>query len=58
MDGEVDVMATISRKAIQWMQDEVEYKDSRIDELEEELEAALEDNAALRAALNRAVTTE
>ena len=51
-------MPTISRKAIQWMQDEVEAKDSLIDELEEELEAALEDNMALRAALNRAVATE
>ena len=51
-------MPTISKEAVQWMQDECEFKDSRIDELEEELEATLEENAALKAALNRAVTTE
>ncbi len=51
-------MPTITKAAIVWMQDEAEYKDSRIDELEEELEAALEENAALHAALNRAVATE
>jgi len=50
-------MPTITRKALEWIQDEVESKDAIIDTLEEELEAALEDNAALKAALNRAVAT-
>ncbi len=51
-------MPTITKEALEWMQDEVESKDTIIDALEEELEAALEDNAALRAALNRAVAVE
>ena len=51
-------MPTITKEALLWMQDEVECKDAIIDELEEELEAALEDNKALKAALNRAVATE
>jgi regulator of replication initiation timing len=41
-------MATISREAIEWMQDELESKTSQIDELEEELAEALEENKALR----------
>ena len=41
-------MPTITRAAIQWMQDESESKDEQIAELEEELEAALEENRALR----------
>ncbi len=36
-------MATISKEALQWMQDELESKDALIDSLEEELSAALED---------------
>ena len=51
-------MATITKEALEWIQSEVESKDAQIDILEEELEAALDDNAALRAALNRAVATE
>jgi len=51
-------MPIVTREALQWVRDESEFKDARIDELEEELEAALEENAALKAALNRAVATE
>lgn len=41
-------MATISREAIQWMQDEMEAISAQRDELEEELAEALEENKALR----------
>ena len=41
-------MATISKEAIQWMQDQSEEMESLIAELEEELESALEENAALK----------
>ena len=51
-------MPTISKEAIEWMQDEAEGKDAIIADLEEELEAALEEVAALKAALNRAMATE
>ena len=50
-------MSTINRDAIEWVQDELESRDARIDELEEELELALEDNATLRAMLLRAKAT-
>ena len=41
-------MPTITRSAIEWMQEQSEVKDARIDELEEELEAALEERDQLR----------
>ena len=46
-------MPTITRSAIQWMEDQAEEKDSLIVELEEELEAALEENLALRLEITR-----
>ena len=46
-------MTTISKEAIQWMQDEAESKDAQIAELEEELELALEENQELRSHLTR-----
>jgi len=46
-------MPTISKSAIQWIQDQNEEKESLITELEEELEAALEENAALRLEITR-----
>ena len=44
-------MPTITKAALHYIEDENEAKDARIDDLEEELEAALEENAALRARL-------
>lgn len=44
-------MPTITRSALQWLQDELESKEAQVAELEEELEAALEDNAALKGQL-------
>ena len=41
-------MPTITRTALLWIEDQLEVKDARIDDLEEELELALEENAALR----------
>ncbi len=46
-------MPTITRSAIEWMQDQSEAKDARIDDLEEELELALEENAALKLEITR-----
>ena len=41
-------MPTITKAALQWYQDEMESVISQRDELEEELEAVLEENQALR----------
>ena len=41
-------MPTITRTALQYIEDQLEAKDSIISDLEEELEAALEENAALK----------
>ena len=49
-------MATISKAAIQWMEDQAEEKESLIVELEEELELALEENANLRLEITRIMT--
>lgn len=46
-------MPTITRAAIQWMQDELEAVTEQRDELEQELENALEENQSLRAQVNR-----
>ena len=46
-------MATISKRAIQWMEDELESANAQIDELEDELAAALEENARLRVEITR-----
>ena len=46
-------MPTISRKAIEWMQEQSEVKDLRIDELEEELELALEENQNIKLQLTQ-----
>ena len=43
----------LTREAIQYIEDQFETKDARIDDLEEELEAALEENAALRLQVTR-----
>ncbi len=42
-------MATISKEAIQWMQDELETKDAIIDSLEDDLSDSMEENVSLRA---------
>lgn len=39
-------MATITREALEWVQDQLENLQSQVDELEEELSAALDDGAA------------
>ena len=49
-------MATITKAAIQWMEDELEGKDALISELEEELEAALEEVEGLRIEITRLMT--
>ena len=46
--GKGTVMPTITVEAIQWMQEEMESVTSERDEVQEELELALEENAALR----------
>lgn len=46
-------MATISKSALQWIQDEHESLQVQVDNLEEELELALEENAALRLEITR-----
>ncbi len=51
-EGSCD-MPTITRSAIEWMQDQSEAKDARIDDLEEELELALEENAAIKLEITR-----
>ena len=50
-------MPTITKRAIEWIEDQAEAKDALIADLEEELEAALADNAALKAALLREKAT-
>ena len=42
-------MATISKEALQWLQDELETKEGIIDSLEDELSAALQDVESLKA---------
>ena len=49
-------MATITRSAIEYMEEKYEAQESRIDELEEELELALEENANLRLEITRLMT--
>ena len=46
-------MSTITKEALEWIQDELESKDEIITQLEEELIDALEENLALRAANSR-----
>lgn len=41
-------MPTITRTALQYIEDELEAKSAQIDELEEELAEALEENKTLR----------
>ena len=41
-------MPTITREAIEWMQDELESVTAQRDELEDELAEVLEENQALR----------
>ena len=50
-------MTTITKEALEWIQDEMESKDSIISDLEDELESALEDVAILRAQLARMAAT-
>ena len=45
-------MPTITKEAIQWMQDELESVTEQRDQLEEELETALEENDLLKAQLH------
>ena len=56
-------MPTITRSAVQYIEDQLEERDAQIDELEEELAQALEENAekeelisALRATIQRLMT--
>ena len=56
-------MPTITRSALQYIEDQLEERDAQIDELEEELSQALEENAekeelisALRATIQRLMT--
>ena len=49
-------MPTITKEAIEWMQDEHDSKDEIIAELEEELIEALEENAALKIEIQRLMT--
>ena len=49
-------MPTITRSAIQWMQDELESKDEIIAELEEELEKAMEERDAACLQIARLMT--
>ena len=49
-------MATVSLRTLQWIQDEVESKDALINDLEEELELALEENLELRNHITRLMT--
>lgn len=46
-------MSTITKEALEWIQDELESKDEVITQLEEELIEALEENVALKAAVFR-----
>ena len=46
-------MPTITRSALQWLQDELESLIEQRDQLEEELTEALEENANLRLELQR-----
>lgn len=46
-------MPTISREAIEWLQDELESLTAERDELEDELEATLEENKLLRAQVSQ-----
>ena len=46
-------MPTITRSALQYIEDQIEERDAQIDELEDELALALEENASLRAQINR-----
>ena len=42
-------MSTITKEALEWIQDELESKDEIITQLEEELMLALDENVVLRA---------
>ena len=46
-------MPTITKSALQWLQDELESKDATITDLESELEDALDEAEILRAELLR-----
>ena len=46
-------MATITREALEWVQDQLENLQSQVDELEEELSAALEENSNLKIQITR-----
>ena len=50
--GKGVVMPTITRSALQWLQDELESLVEQRDQLEDELSEALEENASLKAQLN------
>ena len=46
-------MATITREALEWVQDQLESLQSQVDELEDELSDTLEENAALKLQITR-----
>ena len=50
--GKGTVMPTITVEALQWMQEEMESITAQRDDLEEELEAALEDRAENKATIS------
>ena len=49
-------MPTITRSAIQWMQDQLESKEEQISELEEELSEALEELEAAKIHILRLIS--
>ena len=46
-------MTTITKGALEYIKDEVERLQSEVDDLEEELEKALDENAAMRVEITR-----
>ena len=46
-------MPVITREALEWLQEELDTVTSQRDELEEELAEALEENASLKAQIQR-----
>ena len=50
-------MTTITKEALEWIQDEMESKDAIISDLEDELESVLEDVSTLKAQLARMMAT-
>lgn len=56
MEWEANVVPTITRSAIEWMQDQLESKEEQISELEEELAEALEELEAAKIHILRLIS--